>query len=119
MDQQIRDLIDFKEIKKDEPGQISALLFIDENLPSFAGHFPNNPVLPAVSIVDISLLLISQIRPDVSFSHIQVEKSRFTAMVRPKQKVQILAQSTDNKAWKVTWLSEQDQSMLALLQLVI
>ncbi len=119
MDQKTRDLIDFKELNKTKPGQISALLTIDQNLPSFLGHFPKDPVLPAVSIIDISLFLISKIHPNISFSHIQVEKSRFAAMVRPHQKVKILAQSSDNKAWKVTWLCEQDQSKLALVQLVI
>ena len=119
MDQGTRDFIQFKELKTDEPGQISTLLYIDEKLPSFAGHFPGNPVLPAVSIIDISLLLISQVQSNVSFSKIQVEKSRFTAMVRPQQTVRIEAHSADNKTWKVTWISDEDQSKLAQVQLVI
>jgi len=119
MNRHTRDLIQFKELKNEVPGQISALLYIDKRLPCFAGHFPDKPLLPAVSIIDISLLLISQIQANVLFNKIQIEKSRFTAMVHPEQTVRIEAQSSDSKTWKVVWLSDQDQSKLAQVQIVI
>lgn len=53
----ISDLIHFHNIEQ-KNGEVSAEVVIDKNLPSFSGHFPGNPILPAVSIVDISLHLL-------------------------------------------------------------
>ncbi len=98
---------------------ICATLLIDENLPSFEGHFPGNPILPAVSIVDISLFLLSQIKPSISHSNIQIKRSKFMAMVRPSQEVQIFAESDDGKNWRMTWKAQENQSKLAQVHLVV
>ncbi len=118
MDQRIAKLINFQILEKSEE-KISAELLIDENLPSFKGHFPGNPILPAVSIIDICLFLLAEVKPNICHSDIEVKRSKFMAMVRPNQKVSIEATSDDGSNWRLTWLAQENQSKLAQVHLVI
>lgn len=118
MDDRLKELIEFNILEKGDK-DISALMTVSGELPSLKGHFPGKPILPAVSIIDISLHLLSQIQTEVSFSNIEVKRSKFMAMVRPNQEVKISAQSDDGQSWRVMWTSTEDESRLAQIQLVI
>ena len=118
MDKRIADLVNF-EITEKSPEKVNAQLKIDKNLPSFEGHFPGNPILPAVSIIDISLYLLAQVHPEISHSNIQVKRSKFMAMVRPEQDVGIIAESSDGRNWQFVWRSADNQSKLAQIHLII
>lgn len=116
MDQRIKDLVDFKLIDKGE-SNLEATLVVHESLPSFKGHFPDNPILPAVSIIDITLCLLNEFAPNVSHSHIEVAKSKFTDIIRPKQEVKISATLDQGQMWKVQWRDLHKENKLAQLQL--
>lgn len=118
VDNRIKDLINF-DILKNSEGEVRAQFTVDEGLPSFEGHFPGNPILPAVSIIDISLYLLSHQVEGVSHSHIEVKRSKFMGMVRPKQQVEIVAETSDSHNWKIIWQATEDQARLAHLHLVI
>ena len=118
MDQRIADMVKFTDLQKQD-NNISANFMVESLLPSFEGHFPDEPILPAVSIIDISLFLLSQFDHEVSHADIEVRRSKFMAKVRPEQHVAIEAESTDGRLWKVLWKSKTDQSKLAQLQLVL
>jgi 3-hydroxymyristoyl/3-hydroxydecanoyl-(acyl carrier protein) dehydratase len=118
MDQRIEKLIEFNILEKSKDS-IRTELTIDERMPSFEGHFPGNPILPAVSIVDISLLLLSRVQPHVSFANIQVKRSKFMSMVRPNQKVEITASCEDGHNWRLNWRAKDNQSKLAQVHLVL
>ncbi len=118
MDQRIAELVQLELTEKEE-NRVAAHFVVSEQLPSFQGHFPGDPILPAVSIIDISLHLLSQITDDVSHSNIQVKRSKFMSMVRPNQKIELLGESEDGKNWKVSWKLSENQSKLAQVHLVI
>lgn len=118
MDQKIKDLIKFNIIDK-AAQSVQADMLVREELPSFAGHFPGNPILPAVSIIDISLLLLSEVGLQVSHSKISVKRSKFKGMIRPNQKVKILAESEDSQNWKIIWTTEEEGTRLASVHLSI
>jgi 3-hydroxymyristoyl/3-hydroxydecanoyl-(acyl carrier protein) dehydratase len=118
MDQRIKDHIQFFDLSQSD-AEVSARMEVSDRLPSLQGHFPGNPILPAVTIIDISLFLLSQHVDSIRFNKLAVEKSKFTGMIRPKQKVLIRAQKTSSTVWKVYWSSDSDQSPLAQLQIVV
>lgn len=118
MDQRIADMVSFTDLKTDEL-RVSADFKIEPHMPSFEGHFPDEPILPAVSIIDISLFLLSKIKKDVSHADIEVRRSKFMAKVRPNQHVAIEATSEDGHLWMVVWRLKQDSSKLAQVQLVL
>jgi len=118
MDQRIADLVQFK-ILESEANKLSAELYIDKNLPSFQGHFPGKPILPAVSIIDISLRLLSEAVPSLSYADIEVKRSKFMAVVQPEQEVVISAESEDGKSWRLLWKLKENQSKLAQVHLIV
>lgn len=118
MDQRISDLVKF-EMGETSEASVKASFVVSPNLPSFEGHFPGDPILPAVSIIDISLYLLAQVYKNVSHSKIQVKRSKFMAKVRPNQEVEIDANSSDGRSWELLWKLKEDQSKLAQVHLVI
>ena len=100
-------------------GKLVAQWEVNGELPFFDGHFPGNPILPAICIIAISLHLISQFYPQISLQEIQVKRSKFMAMVHPGDVVEICAESDDQKNWKVLWQNTKDQQKLAQLSLVV
>ena len=118
MDQRISDLVNFKMSEASE-AKVKATFIVSSRLPSFEGHFPGDPILPAVSIIDISLYLLGQVHTQVSHSAIEVKRSKFMAKVRPDQEIEIEADSSDGKSWDVVWKLKENQSKLAQVHLVI
>lgn len=95
---------------------ISAELTVPVQWPEFSGHFPGNPVLPAVSIVDISIEFIRQVDPQASFEKFALEKTRFVGRVAPGQKVHLVANKKGGQLWLVIWKDLESGDDLAELQ---
>lgn len=100
-------------------GLIQAELQLPADWPYFEGHFPGNPVLPAVSIIDLSVLLLRRQNISVATNQLEISKSKFLGKVRPGQTVVISAQSTDHINWLVHWDAKSDMARLAQIQLTI
>ena len=86
---------------------LKAQLCVDQAYPAFQGHFPRNPVLPAVSIVNLSLRLIENKEPHHSYSDFKLEKTRFKSMIRPSEKMIIEVQNTSAQNWMIQWRRAQ------------
>lgn len=118
MDKRLKELVKF-DIKEKSDGLLKAHLRVDSNLPSFKGHFPGNPILPAVSIIDISLYLLENIKEGISFNSIEVKRSKFMAMVEPNQEIDIEAESDDGTNWRILWRATENQAKVAQVHLVV
>lgn len=97
--------------------EVKGALEIAEDLPFFQGHFPGNPVLPAVTIVDASLELLRKKFPEKSAYDIQIKRSKFMKMVKPKHKVTLHAVHMGENLWKVVWQSQEE--ILAQVNLIL
>jgi len=89
------------EVLEVEPGKsIKALKNVDENEYYFKGHFPNNPIMPGVLIIEaiaqagaIAVLLLAENKGKlVLFAGI--DKARFKKIVRPGDKLEIEVEIT-------------------------
>lgn len=118
MKNDIVDFIQFENFMSKE-GQVVAHWKVNSELPFFEGHFPGNPILPAICIIDVSLHLLSLSNPKISLQEINIKRSKFMAMVHPGQDVEIVAESDDESTWKVLWMSASDQQKLAQINLVV
>jgi 3-hydroxyacyl-[acyl-carrier-protein] dehydratase len=98
---------------------------IPADLPYFAGHFPGNPVFPAVGIVDASLCLVTAL--NASLGHgggndlSAVSSAKFMRPMTPGLRVQVEATAVeatgDESTWDVRW--RDAGADLALLRLVL
>jgi len=69
-------------------GKIEAALTIDANHRIFEGHFPGQPVLPGVCMVQIFKELLEKATHQKLFLY-QAESSKFLALVDPRQTPQL------------------------------
>jgi hypothetical protein len=118
VDKRIRDLVKF-EIKEKSDSHLIANFEVNENLPSFEGHFPGNPILPAVSIIDISFYLLENICPNITYNKIEMKRSKFISLVQPNHTVEVNASTDNGKDWKLLWTGVSNQEKLAQLHLVL
>ena len=116
MDQRIKDLVSFQIIDRGD-NSIRAQLFIDPKLPSFEGHFPDKPILPAVSIIDISMHLLETLKGPLAFDQLHLKRSKFTGMIAPGTDVEINATAKNDNDSQIDWVSLEDSAKLAHVQM--
>ena len=91
---------------------------IPEDLPYFAGHFPNNPVLPAVAIIDFSIEIIKELSKNPFLEIKTISAGKFYEPIKPNRKVQIQIENKNPSEWMLTWLDGcQLDKKLAKIQL--
>lgn len=87
---------------------------IPVNLPYFEGHFFNQPILPAVAIIDANLELLRIINSkEVVLS--QIISSKFLEPVTPKARITIVIQKKINGSWSFEWRNLDKEPNLDLL----
>lgn len=74
--------------------------FIAENHPAFAGHFPNQPIFPAVSQIELVLQVLTEgLKQAMTLSIVQ--RAKFQALLLPNTQIQIKVQVDAHK--QVRW----------------
>ncbi|MCB0378171.1 MAG: hypothetical protein KDD33_06740 [Bdellovibrionales bacterium] len=116
MEQTLKTWVEFKDLQTQEDS-IIAQFRVNKEMPFFQGHFPNNPVLPAVTMVDISVFLLQQKWQPISWEKLIVKKSKFMSLIRPDQVVKIQAIALDGQSWQVQWMSPDSNDKLAVIQI--
>ena len=86
--------------------------------PYFNGHFPGDPVLPAVAMVDACLLILSRAFPELRPELQRIVSSKFLNKISPDQKVMIRVEPR-NTSWAFHWLEPGAKSPLAQVELAI
>jgi hypothetical protein len=73
------------------------------DLPYFEGHFPGQPMLPAVAVVDANTLIIEKVLE----KPIQIQKlvtAKFTGPIQPDMKIRIKVQKNkEEQIWIFDW----------------
>ncbi len=94
---------------------------IPRSLPYFEGHFPQNPVLPAVAIIDASLhfLCLHLKNPDGKNQQPQIKElisSKFMVPITPDTLVHIVLKESRENIHLIEWIGE-NKTVLATIQL--
>jgi len=88
------------------------------DLPYFTGHFPSNPILPAVAILDISIEIVKMISNDPSLEIKTIKMGKFYEIIAPNRNIQIQIANKSPGEWILAWLDEaQLEKKLAKIHL--
>ena len=80
-----------KEVEKIEPDSLMATVDVPENSQWFEGHFPGEPILPGIALLDMvyqAIKLDDQMKED-KVVLCSLKRIRFTGPVRPGEKLTV------------------------------
>lgn len=97
----------FECLKSDQKDFAQFRFEVPQNLSYFIGHFPDNPVLPAVAIMDISHFFINQAFHEQNplNSYKEVPQLKIKTSVLPNQICIIEVLKKDESRYEVFWKS--------------
>jgi len=78
---------------------------VPNDLPYLRGHFPTQPVLPAVAMIDASFELLRQASRETTnpLIPIGVSSAKFAAPVTPEMQVEITLHQIADDTWQADW----------------
>ena len=106
-------------LQRTEGGEVIQDWVIPKDLPYFDGHFPGDPIFPAIAIIDGSLELLNRIKTTDSFSLDRLKSAKFLNVIQPGMQVRITAKSYDGLRWDVLWTNGEPPSLLAELSFTL
>ena len=77
-----------KRVLDREQGTISAELCCPPDFPAFVGHFPGQPVLPAVMQLVVVRMLAAEL-VQAPLETVKIGRMKFKGMIQPDEKIQI------------------------------
>ena len=80
---------------------------VPETLPYFDGHFPKNPILPAIAVLDGTLEALKLLTGNRKLSFEKIRSAKFLTIVTPGTVLQICLTSVGGHEWEVEWTSPQ------------
>ena len=95
----------------------SVLWTVPGDLPYFNGHFPQNPIFPAVGIVDASTALLGLFTQRPALHLQSIPMAKFLSPITPGQTVRIEWQKESETEWLVEWKDTASARNLATLRL--
>lgn len=92
---------------------------VPSDLPYFAGHFPQSPILPAIAILDASALYLQNALNKPKMRLRAVSLAKFLSPIVPGQIVEIRFQQQGESDWRVDWSEPSTALTLATLHLKV
>lgn len=77
---------------------------VPTDLPYFAGHFPGQPVFPAVGIVDASLEMIRKKSSNPRLNLLSIPSAKFTSPIGPEARVHVEISQVSDSDWQIDWM---------------
>ena len=94
---------------------------VPENLDYFDGHFPGQPILPAIAVLDASVELLRSATKNSKLELKATSSAKFSQPILPGYKIEILAHHLKENNWDMEWrltdLKQTDLKQLDLKQL--
>src|SRR5687768_2209545 len=85
-------------------------LCIDSDWSCFQGHFPENPVMPAVAVFDRTLEFIRKENGDENLHLSKVRNAKFMHAIKPNMKVRIEFKKVEENRWKIQWTASPSEA---------
>lgn len=91
----------FEEVQG-QPDYVTATWIVPQDLPYLQGHFPGQPIVPAVAILDATNELLNRaLRQNLELT--QLKNAKFTKPLEPTQAVSIECMRVVDNEWTVDW----------------
>lgn len=110
----------FKDIQIRAPSTreaFSASWHVPLNLPYFQGHFPGQPILPAVGIVDATLHTLRVHLQSPSLQLVGIATAKFLSPVLPDSEITLQFQKRTVSDWDCEWTERERRKPLAILRI--
>ncbi len=93
--------------------------YVPKDFPYFEGHFPQNPILPALAILDGSLEALKFLQKGNNFFIKKVKTGKFLNIISPGILIEIHILKKIEQEWELQWKSSDktDQKIFAHLKL--
>lgn len=96
-----------KPFKMSPENQLQVSLKIASNLPYFEGHFKDNPVLPGVALLDLSLVLVNSIDSNAKKTFLTIKSAKFSEVIRPHDMLTILLKcDPGNQSYSLDFINQ-------------
>ncbi len=93
---------------------LQATVLVREDAPWFAGHFPDDPIVPGVALINVVVELLScTVRQQLTIRHIS--RIKFRKIVRPGDLLAITAAPDRNNRYTFTVLNREQMVCSGLL----
>ncbi|MBT3980141.1 MAG: beta-hydroxyacyl-ACP dehydratase [Bacteriovoracaceae bacterium] len=88
-----------------EKGLLKVSLSIAADLPYFDGHFPDNPVLPGVAILDATLWVIRSFMDRDEIEYSTIKNAKFMSVVKPGDQIDLTIEipELEDEWFKCSW----------------
>lgn len=90
---------------------------VPEDLPYFDGHFPKNPIFPAVAVLDGTLEALKLVLKDKTLSFARIRSAKFLNIITPGTPLQICLARIEGNEWEVEWRLPGGNKVFAHLKL--
>jgi 3-hydroxymyristoyl/3-hydroxydecanoyl-(acyl carrier protein) dehydratase len=88
---------------------------IPSQSPYLEGHFPDNPVFPAVAIIDVSKEWV-QLLTGLELRITKIKIGKFTKVLQPLMQVEIHLLERKKGEWEIEWYSNDQCSATLVLE---
>ncbi len=78
---------------------------VPDTLPYFEGHFPENPILPGVAMIDLTVEAL-KVHCEESRPLVGLRSAKYLGLVQPKHAVSLEISRNSPDEWQVVWLVE-------------
>jgi 3-hydroxymyristoyl/3-hydroxydecanoyl-(acyl carrier protein) dehydratase len=93
---------------------------VPKTLPYFEGHFPDNPVLPAIALLDLSLVIVNSIDSKLKGMFLTIKSAKFSEVIRPEDSLAIyVKRDLSNQSWSVNFTNQNQVNVSKLVFQVI
>ena len=113
------EVFSFSNLKIDDSSnKYSAMWIVSADLPYFEGHFPNNPILPAVALLDLSEELLKTIlKKQVQFK--SIGSAKFLETIEPNDILTLEFTSNEDLHHWACLFKNQDEVLVCKLSFSI
>jgi 3-hydroxymyristoyl/3-hydroxydecanoyl-(acyl carrier protein) dehydratase len=101
------------------PGVCEVGWQVPANLPYLNGHFPDRPIVPAVAMIDASIVLLQQFLKQPALRLRAVKQAKFMAPLTVGDQVQIASRAGRDGAWDIDWKNPEGQFVARLSLIVV
>lgn len=85
-------------------------------LPYFEGHFPGNPVLPAVALLDLSLFVVKLIDCKLKGMFLTIKSAKFSEIIRPLDTLSLrVKRDLTDQSWTLDFVNQNQISVSKLV----
>ncbi len=87
-----------------------ATWIVPAELAYFNGHFPGNPILPAIAVLDGSIVFLTMATQDISLRLRKIINAKFSQPIYPGAQIRIIAHKISDNIWDIEWRSSDTDS---------